>query len=279
MIVRCTLISGLLLVLGCSGQDDGDLSDLSSDRLPVGDDGSGDDDDVTVSGDSTAEDDGVFDIYYLQVDATFGWDRETGSLVDVVTDYGDIPPAIAISLGERRWANDDFSSESEAYCLIVLPLTDSFPAPNWVNFDLSLYYGFDYQLEERPLTDCGTEDYAYDENLWGRNLAADWATLGWGVAIGDLRPEYQKSFATSILLPHLVGAQINNQLIRTSGNEGVLGYVAVVSAIDAGHQLVVEPDGRQPMLPAEDVAVPGGGMASGLYQVLPLYIFTFSQGP
>jgi hypothetical protein len=276
MHARFATFTVLLGVTACSGNDDTDYQDLSSDRLPDEDD---DDDDVdTNAPDSTAFDDGVFDILYLQVDATFGWDNENGRIVSVVTDYGEIPPAIAISIGDQRWGRDDFSSESEGYCLIVLPLTDPSPA-GWALGEPSLYLGFDYRMSDPLLTDCGTEGYEYDENLWGRNLPETWASYGWGVAIGSLRPDYYTNFATSILLPHLVGAQIQNGLILTPGNEGIVGYVAVASEIDAAYNLVVEPDGRQPLLPAEAIDVPPGGMASALYRILPLYIFTFSTTP
>lgn len=270
MFRRTSMIVGTLGLPACAGSD-ADLVDLASDRIPV-DDGDDDDDD-SVSADSTAPDDGVFDIYYLQVDATFGWDNETRSVVGVATAYGEIPPAITISLGEKSWRRDDFSSDSEHYCIIVLPLTTPVAVPYWVGNDPSLYFGFDY-AGEAPLTDCGTPGYEYDLGLWPEDLSRAFADNDWGIAIGDMRPEYEANFATSILLPHLVGARVNNTLIQTSGNEGVLGYVAVASRIDAGHRLLVEPDGRQPMIPSEEIAVPTG-IATGLYQLLPLYIFTF----
>ena len=270
MKVGFTMFAGVFVASGCSGNDP--VADIASDRIPV-DQGGDDDDDDSVSADSTAPDDGVFDISYLQVDATFGWDAETRSVVGVTTDYGEIPPAITISLGERSWRRDDFSSDSESYCLVVLPLTSAAPLPYWVQSDPSLWFGFDYRLSDPPLTDCGTEDYPYDTSVWPP-LAETFAPMDWGIAIGEMRPEYIPNFATSILLPHLVGAQINNSLIATSGDEGQLGYVAVASRIDAGHRLLVEPDGRQPLIPAEEVRRPDG-IASGLYQLLPLYIFTF----
>lgn len=255
-------------VAACSGPD--------TPTKPTGTSPTGDDDDDVVfdlTGGETAApyESPWFEPVFLLVEGNFGFNTLTG-VVDVGTPYGDEQSGVVLTLAEAEWEDASFDpAATEYYCQILLPLVQG-ALPTWV-LDQGLYFGVQYDRANEAGTNCNTAGYELDPNVWGYGPDFGYASVDWGIGVGDLSASYASSYATSDYIDNFLGGYVDNEILPAP--KGTTGYLVIAYEIDAGNQIVVNEDGELNPLLAADVAVgaPPAPLLAAAYHLLPLYIW------
>ncbi len=206
------------------------------------------------------------------VAAWFGYDAETGGMVDVVTPYGTIESRIRLEVGSTDWEATGFDGErTDLYCVIELPLTDSSFAA-WAQADPGIWFGVAY-TGATPDTDCSADEgYDIDPAAYAGfpDLATALASAHpWGIGVGEIGADnlallgYVAGYPYQVLPPgSIVGGYaldgvrngVSEQLFAVAHPIDDRGLVDHTAYLDAG-----------------DVHA-GGELASGYYRFYFLYV-------
>lgn len=216
-------------------------------------------------------DPGFFDVAFFHVEADVGWNATNNALTNVGTPNGDIVPSIVLFFGSSDWQAEGFSFDSLAYCLVFLPLTDSNPAP-FLAEQPTMFWGVDYDVTAGTDGDCNTGDYLFDPALWGDDPVADYASAGWGVAMGEINDHWGSVYAGGAYESIVFGGQIQNLAIANP--DGQLDYYAYGRAIDGNNQVLIDQDNLYTLLDAGDVYL-GTTIESAWYSISTNAIWQF----
>lgn len=189
------------------------------------------------TGDSAPDGPAFFEPAFLHVSGEFGWDAANASLVDVGTPYGAFPSRIILRYGDAAWQADSFGLDSDHYCVVEIPLTQSARAP-WVNGSASYWYGFEADPNEGVFSDCNTGDGVYDLDpaAWGENFPADLAERSWGLGVGEINAEWAEYFLDGDYEAYAFGGILPNNYLPYGEED----YFALARTIDANFNVVLD---------------------------------------
>lgn len=272
-----------LAMSACGGDkdtaDDGDTDvDGDTDTDADSDADSDTDADVDSSGE-TGETGGDFFVPAgMAVSATFGWDQDSQSFVDAISDGTPIPSGVYIQLGDEEWATS--AAAGGASCYVVIPVTSPVPVPDWVSSDPLIAFGAAAD-PAAAFTSCNEANGFPLDPASGNeaDFVAFWASSEWGVGVGQLRDEADvpdmealaqaaaDGFVTD--LANVFGGTIHNTFLTSP--QGDQYYVALANEIDADYNILPT------FISGNAIAVPGGGVATGSYNIVTNVFWTFTQ--
>lgn len=254
--MRGGIAGALICLAACSGSPEQTSKPEPADTTP-----DASEDNTAV--DSSPREPEYFEASLLVVTADFGWDSEARSLVDVNTSTGAIPSAVVLRYGSPEWEADGFDSNSEHYCVVLIPFTQSQPAI-WVNVSASYWIGFDYNSADGLSTNCDRGDglYDFDPALWGDDPISPLVGYGWGLGVGELNPEFASVYSGSPYESMVFGGIIPSTLLPPEADDD---YVAFALQIDAEYDVITE-DGLAVPLDRSAINL-GGNIASAWYRL------------
>jgi len=227
--------------------------------------------DGTVPCDSGCDASPYFEVTYLTWQAYFGYDPVRREVMPVWTPYGAIEPAFDLLLGEPKWEKSGFDvGETDAYCLIQLPLTDG---DRPALLPPSLWHGVGY-TGAAPIGTCGSPGYELDPYFWSSDPMSSLAYMDgwWGAGIGELSPDAAAIIASAVApedVPYIFGGVLAVPLLTTGLDYDVyaLGFV-----LDDNDVLHLGNDGTLDAFLADDVRT-GSAEIAAWYTVTALYIY------
>ncbi|MEZ4235115.1 MAG: hypothetical protein R3F59_02920 [Myxococcota bacterium] len=258
-----TLLPALWLTLACKhGGDDTGAYTTGN--------GNYDDDSGGGGGGGDTGPEGPFVPYYLTFQAEFGYDPAEG-VVDAIAPPGVQRSAIYLFLGSEDWYADQFSYDSDHYCVMVFPLVNTGTVPRWVA-DNGLWFGVDYDPSVPPDTTC-TGRLQLDPQRFGPDPLSDIAGLQWGVGVGPKIIDTYDSAFDPDFLPYVGGGYLLNEVINTSEGQHLTGYWTYAQELDADHHLLIDGFNEPILVSPEDVPTGPGQIARAWYTITSFYYF------
>jgi len=108
-----------------------------------------------------------FDVASIYIRGQFGYDATSRRTVTVdVAGLYTVPPAYEIYLALDGWSRD--VSDTDSYCYIHLPFDAAGSSPS---LSTRLYARVEYDsVAQPPVTNCNTEGYELDPQIWGTDV-------------------------------------------------------------------------------------------------------------
>jgi hypothetical protein len=216
--MRPLLTMALVGSWGCIGEksvdgdddddDGGDDTEVETTTVETGD---------ALDDSGTPQPPGFLEVTQLFIDAELGWDAAIRQVVEVDGGGFVVEPALYLVLGTQAWRDAGWDLDlDDEYCVIVLPMTSSAPAP-WATADATVWFGVDYvEGLAGALTDCNTAGKELDPAVYGEDPVSTFVEgYGpWGLGIGEWGPSWTETwveyFPDDDFLDRYVGARVQS---------------------------------------------------------------------